>query len=550
MKRKLLELLSLLSSALISVGVVYYKIPSSQIQQAIAVLIVILLFFVKRFVFGRKTSVPFVITLLLISFSSTFLQLLVLSSGGFYSPFLMLFHLFAITTSFLVGVRIAIGFLGFSIIALSADTFLDPKLHSLFTNDPWTAALYILSFIVIIPLYQLVSSRYHLSETISKLLTSQLKLTANQLQMKGAQLELTKRRDESLLGGLTDLVVVTDLNLNILSVNEAVMKALKLPEGQKFGQSIFELINLKDMKSNIVDRKFLSIDEIIEQGTTHLMSDLLLYDKNTALPKKINLRIHPSKNLSGQIDQIVFIVSNFYGGGHTSVAYQNIDQAVVKSRKVLEEIKNGLREKGLNELNIKADSLGKSEEDIFTAIQIINHGIKSNISLVDIADIIQRVIAGEKNFAADLGILIDFSFSQQFSEKFSTISLAGEQLIPTAFTGQYFTAMTEPQWFSYLMKKVLDLFILLSSKASQQKVRIFLSYDAETVTIEISCINALPDSQNPEEMLLSQNLENGSGLEGYLIKTISTLINLNYSINYKVDSQSISFVVKLSKTPA
>lgn len=549
MKRQLMQIFALLLTSLLTVSVIYFKIPSIVLQQSIAVFVVVLLI-ANRFVFSRSKSIPFVITTALIALVSIFLQLLVISSGGFYSPFLILFHLFAIALSFLFAVKIAIGFLSFSIMALIAGTLLDPRLHSLFVNDPFSAALYLLSFAVIIPLYQLVSSRYHLEEAISKILSIQLK-------QKGAQLELTQKRDESLLGGLSDLVIVIDLNLKILSVNEATIRTLKLSSAEALGQSVFNVLYLKDMKGEGVDRNFLSIDEIIERGTTHFFDNLLLYTKNTPLPRKINLRIYPTKNLAGQIDQIVFIISNAYSGGHLNVAYQNIEQAALRHESLLEAIKNELEEKDLKVLKGKIELLGKTEEDILTATEIISFGIKPNFTLLDAANLMQRVVDNEKDFARSLGIPLNFSLSKEFREKFITLDSQDNQPIPQAFTSQYFTALSELRWIDILLKKILDLLILLSVKEKQPRVEASISFDEKAVRIDVSCIYLQPVPKDFEKLLLTEyygNLGNveitlGSGLEGYLIKTIAALLNLSFNIVYNEKSSALYFTVRLPKGP-
>lgn len=535
-------------SSLVSVAVVFYKIPSSFLQQSIGVLIVILLVVVHRVVFSRKQPLPSVISLALTFFVSVFLQLLVLSSGGFFSPFLILFHLFAISVSFLIGVRIAIGFLCFSIIALVVNTLLDGKLYGLLINDPWSAVLYILSFAVIVPLYQLISNTYHLEKAVSKILSTQLKLTTTQLQQKGAQLELTQKRDESLLGGLSDLVITTDLNLGMLQINEAAAKALNINSDDAHGQPIFKMLDLKDVNSRVVDGQFLEVEEIIKSGTTHLLSNLLLYTRGTAIPKKINLRIHPTRNLEGQIDQLVFIISNYSGGGHTTAGYQDIDEAIKRNKSLMELIEKELQEKNLEQLHARVQLLGKTEEDILTAIQITNHGIKPNFSLIDAADLMSRVVAGGKGFAKSQGVLLNFSLSQEFMDKFSTVDFGEEQPLPLAFTSQYFTVFTEPHWLNFLMKKILDLFILFGAKEGQ-KVGVLVSYDTESVKVEVSCIYKPPALQDFEKKILDQYPDNGNGLEGYLIRTVSTLLNIPYTITYKEDLRTLNFTVKLSKTP-
>lgn len=549
MKRQLVQIFALLLTSLLTVSVIYYKIPSIVLQQSIAVFVVVLLI-ANRFVFLRSKSIPFVITTALIALVSIFLQLLIISSGGFYSPFLILFHLFAIALSFLFAVRIAIGFLSFSIMALIAGTLLDPRLHSLFVNDPFSAVLYLLSFAVIIPLYQLVSSRYHLEEAISKILSIQLK-------QKGAQLELTQKRDESLLGGLSDLVIMIDLNLKILSVNEATIRTLKLSSAEALGQSIFNVLHLKDMKGEGVDRNFLSIDEIIERGTTHFFDNLLLYTKNTPLPRKINLRIHPTKNLASRIDQIVFIISNAYSGGHLNVAYQNIEQAALRHESLLEAIKNELEEKDLKTLKGKIELLGKTEKDILTATEIISFGIKPNFTLLDTANLMQRVVDNEKDFARSLGVPLNFSLSKEFREKFITLNSQDNLPIPQAFTSQYFTALSELRWIDILLEKILDLLILLSVKEKQPRVEASISFDEKAVRIDVNCTYLQPVPKDFEKLLLTEYYGNlmttditlGSGLEGYLIKTIATLLNLSFNIVYNEKSSTLYFSVRLPKGP-
>lgn len=555
MKRLLAELFVLLISSLVSIAVVYYKVPSTFIQQIIAVLVAVFLI-INRVLSSRheggssaKKTFPFLVSLILVNLISAFLQLLVLSSGGFYSPFLILFHLFAISISFMLNIWAAVGFLGFSVATLGVGTLLDSRLHSLFTGDPWSAILILLSFVAIIPLFLLISSSYRLKEAISKILSTQLRLTS-------AQLELTKRRGESLLEGLSDLVVVTDLNLKILSLNEAAIRALKLSSAEALGQFFLDVIYLKDLNGKSVDPQFLSLGDVLENGTAHLINDLLLYTKNSISPKRINLGIHPTKNLEGHIDQIVFIISNFYDDKHSNVAYKNIEKAALRHKSLLEAIKNELQEKNMRELKSKIELLGNTEEDILTATEIIANGVKSGFNLSDAANLMQHILADKKSFAEGLAVSLELRLSKEFTDQFTTLEIEEGKLVPVAFTSQYFTALVEPRWFDILMKKILDLVILLSLKKNPAHVLVFMSYDKESVKIDVGCAYPAPVPQDFEKLLLTEfygslgadaDMALGSGLEGYLIKTITTLMNIPLYVNYREDSQMLNFSVQLSK---
>ena len=197
-----IESLIFLLSSLVSLALIYYKVSSSILQQIILVLLIILIIFFSRFFFSKsKTTLIKQINSILLFLTALTIQLVVISTGGFFSPFLIILHLYTLGASFLFNLSALLTFLILSVGLLGANTLLNQNLKVLFEEDPFSTILYIISFIVIIPLAQYLMKTYHLKDALSNLLTQHL--------------EIGQLREKSIVEGLSEMVVVTDVNLNL-----------------------------------------------------------------------------------------------------------------------------------------------------------------------------------------------------------------------------------------------------------------------------------------------------------------------------------------------
>lgn len=561
-----LELLTVLSSSVIVLFLIYLKTNASLIQQALALLIIILLLALKKFVFAASKPVPYALKLLLVFIVAAFLQLLIFSSGGFYSPFLILFHLFALSAGFLFNLRTAIYFLIFSLAALSFDTFvIDKTLLEFLMADPWTAILYGLSFIVIIPLYQVVIGKYDIQATLSKILSTQLKTT-------GTELKLSKERESVLLEGSSDLIFVTDLDLKIISCSQSALEILSLPGTQLVGRHLFEVLNLKDSEERLVDANFLSVSKVLADGISSVTGNLLLYTSQTVFPKKVVVQVRPTTRLGDKVAQLMFIVLMNPGGEskksvsavnlsiygpsiYLNSASSNSDKVFTKYQSSLEGIKNDLRDKGLLEVLSKVEILSKTQRDILTMREIEDHGIKPSLAFVDIAEIMQIIVSREQDFASGLGVKLHLSFDEQFTKQFTSVDLRKGEQIPTMMTMPYFTILSDLKWISLLTEELIDIAILLSAKEQSPWIKAAISYDQAQVTVDLLFPCVLFPPELPK-MLWEENygslgdhtkLSLGSGLEGYIAKTISTLLKIPILLTHHDETSTASLTLQLSK---
>src|SRR3990170_8553514 len=116
-------------SSLIVVALVYFKVPTSLLQQIIAMLLIILLLLSGRLFFTKpKPAESNLSHSILLFLGSLIIQLLVVSTGGFFSPFMILLHLFTLGTSFLLNLRTSISFLVLSILILIFSTLFNQQM--------------------------------------------------------------------------------------------------------------------------------------------------------------------------------------------------------------------------------------------------------------------------------------------------------------------------------------------------------------------------------------------------------------------------------------
>ncbi|MCL4366624.1 PAS domain-containing protein [Patescibacteria group bacterium] len=540
----LLKVFFLLVSSTAVLLLTYYKVPAAYIQQGVGVMIALMLALL-RWVVPKVQTIGAGIRLLLILLISAFVQLLVLSSGGFFSPFLVLFHLLAISFSFLVDLATGIAFLVFAVAALGIDTWLDPKLYSLYQGDPFSVVLYVLSFVVLIPLYQIVASRYHLKDTVSQIMT--------------VQMQLTKIRDESLWKGLSDLVFITDTKLKILSANEAVERLMQKSLADLQEKDLFEIVNLRSVEGEEVDYRYLAIDRVIKDRNVRITSDLLLYIRKDAIPKKVKVQIRPTANLEGVIDRIIFVISEGSGG---QLGKQNLQQALVRHEEAINELNNRLAARGLVDVKRSVELIEKSERDILTALEIESSGVKPHLVLADMAQIVSSIITKEQIFAREMGVQLVLSYGNDFTSRFSLQNNQQSTNYPTELTNQYFSALVDEKLTNLMVQKIIDLLILLTSSKSVSSMTVpsavncQINYDSKTVELDLFA----PFGQNNfnPDLLLTEyydglidqtNLKLGSGLEGYLAHTIANLCNIPLKVYLQKNPSGVLFKIQFSKMP-
>lgn len=528
------ELIAIFLSSAITLAVIYFELVTTQLQQIVLALVIILLLFSNRFLFFR------IIFLFLLSL---LIQVWILSTGGIKSPFLILFHLFALGLSFLANIKSATVFLLLSVFVLIAQTLLDPRILQLAMEDPGSTLLYLTSFLVTVPLFVLVNRFYHIKDSLLNVLHKQLKITHLQ--------------QESLLKGLQELVLVVDRNLNIISINEAAEKELSVFKSEVTHKPLLDILFLKDKNNVMVSQQYFPVDRIAEEKTTRILKDLWLLTKNRVLPKPVIIQLRPIDNLEGQVDQITIVISdNRETLTENNQKHISTEISRVKHQAMMEDLKQRVDVLNLPELAIRLELLWRMEQDLQNVKEIEDHSIKQSLFLIDLAQLSKKRVISLQNFAKFLGVTLDFSLPNFGLQDIATLIPKGSKISPDQLTSAFFTAPLDIKWTDLLIQKLLDMAILLTSGIKNPLVTLNIEREGTALLVVTITTNypAFTKQQEPEifqpqygSLGSTTNLKLGSGLEGYLARSIASILGLLLSIEPE-KSGGNAFTFKISKT--
>lgn len=528
----------LLTSSLIIFLLNFYQTSITLYHQIILLLIVIVLG-LNRFLFeSSEVSTKSVhwSNLALLFISSLLIQLLVVSTGGFYSPLLILFHLFALTISFLLNFSTSLSFLLFSLLTLAIIVYTNASQLEIFKADPGTALLYLISFMVIVPLMKFVSTKYHLKDELSKILGKQVRLGAH------------------ILESLNEMVIITDTKLRVISVNEAVKRTLKLTDPEIIGKFLFDLLDIKDSEGRSINLGTLGVSDVINSRTARLVSDLFLYTQNRAAPFQISIQTRPIIGADGGADQLSFVI--YEGGRETKGAFSHIRlQKAIDQHKVrLDQLKEELKSLGYQNLQLTAGLLDMVEEDLLVALELEDHSIEQREDLVDIAFMARDVVAQQQNFAKALHTKMIFSLPAEETKEASRMALEESGLTTNTLPVSDFFTVVNEKWAKILIARLTTLAILLASTLKNGSIQVFVTKLEARIDIEINSnfpldpkLQQLLITPYYGELVVSTNLKLGSGLEGFIAKSIAVQLSIPIEIRSNVNPPFTRIVIHLTK---
>ncbi len=533
----------LVGSSVLTVSFSFWKLPVSVYQQVIILLLIISLGIFSKFTpnnlkLNNSRVVRVWIDYIILFTSSLGVQLLVISSGGFYSPFLVLFHFYFLGLSLLVSLTTAISFLIFGLAALGLDIFINSEHAKLFYADIGTALLYLTSFIVIVPLAHFIASKYHLKDELSKVLSGQVKL------------------GQSILESLSEIVVVTDRNLNVLSVNEALKKILGKTDGELVNKSFFGVLVLKDPMGLPATVQTLSIDSVINEKTIRVINDLLLYVPERTIPYRVSIQVAPIANSNGQVEKITFVVNQSASiKREGELTHPDLDKAQRNEEDRFRKLKEQLELLRQPKLSAEIDLLKRVEDDIKIARQLEDYPIQSSANLVDLALLCREVISSRQDMARSMGVGLAVNLPiDALAKEASLMSLSN-----SAVNGQLlvsdFAVPVDAKWLEILIGRLVDLALLLSIGQGSE-IKLALTKDNSTAIMAVLSFSALVSNVNLEQALFEKyypslqqlaNLQLGSGLEGYIVKTISTELNIPIEIRFHQNSPVVELSLKVTR---
>lgn len=530
-------------SSISTILVIYYKVSTNISQIAIAILLVILILLSGRFLLVTSAkSQNKSLYLLFLFLSSSFVQLFINTTGGLLSPFLILLHISTLGISFLLNLRSAIVFLFFSVAVLVANILLSQNISSFLSNDPGSTILYAISLVVVIPIGQFLTYNYHLKDALFRILKEGI--------------QTREKREESIMGGLNELVLVTDRNFLIQSFNEAVAKTLHLSKNEIANHSILEVLPLEDKSGQKISTQQLLIDAILVDKVARIIDNFYLHAKTKVIPESVIIQIRPITDSKGEVSQLIFIITDTadsYLQKHT-----NISQACVKRQMLVQSIRETILKSRFQDTALGVELLTKIDEDILTAFEIEDHSVKEVTGFQDIAWICQQAVSANQKFAESLGVLLKFVFPEEEAAESAMLRLLATDFPRQSLPVSDFTVLVDQHWFEIAIRKLLDIAILLANGEAKRWVNLAISLVGKSsVNITITSSSPLLFPKDQQDLFieyygdlgLKTNLRLGSGLEGFIAKTIFTQLNIPLDVKCFGSPPQLVFSLTLSKLP-
>lgn len=543
MTQFLLQSLFFLLASVTTVGLIYINSFYKFYQPLIPVLLVIDIIVVGR-INPKKGYVKNLPKLTVLFLSSVLVQLIIISSGGFYSPLLILLHLFTIGAIFVLNSSSPISFLIFSLGVLIFHIWFDSNLSQFFRDDPWTTVIYGLSIIIVIPLALFLSH----SNSVKNKFTSFLK----------DYIFMSESRQKSILTALSNLVIVTDKNLQIMSVNTALERLLRLSASQALGKPIFEIIKLKDSAGNYITPDMLPVKQALLDKATHFAEGFSLETKIQTLPKPVTIQIKPISNTQGDINQIVFVFTDptIKIGFNT---HPTIEPAAKRHEALLAILTNPKSTLTTTQIQLLILEIAHIEEDILTTQEMEDHPLQEVIGFEDLVAFINKILESKKHFYALLGTppKLVYEDDNKSEAAFLTMGDSSPDHINqgTSALSKY-SAPVDGFLIKIILEKIIDLGAFISSsqpgKSMQINMRLvdgdktilldfnFPSGDLKATDLPNLFVSGYPNLKFP-------SLKDSSGLEGYIANKIAKTIQLEFAPSLNPYTKTISITIALSK---
>lgn len=537
------EALAFFLSSLIISTLVYLRLPPNVLQIITATLLTLLLILFSRLLPTRQSTPRKLPRLILLLLSSLFVQVLVISTGGFLSPFLILLHLFALGTSFLLSLGSSIIFLLLAILTLGGNLFLNESLLKIFQEDPGPTILYFTSFIVVIPLGQFMTKSYKVKDKLAQVLKEHV--------------QIGEKREESILRSLGEIIIVTDRNLNIISLNEAADNIFGAITSQALHHPLLETIPLLDTEGNPANIDSLSYSTLITDQTARIIQGLFIQATNESQPHPVIIHARPIVSSQREVTQIVFIITDARQIRDPK-RHSNLEPAKQKYRILAEDLKKMLQGKNLGQSVVELELLNKLSEDLLLTSEIEDHPIKAENNSPNAAKLGLEAVQSKQKLAQALGISLKFVLPPQETAESALLNLSSSNFPAEALPVSNFTVPTDGHWLKVALEKLLEMAVFLAVGEQKAEVILSPSRNTESVFLVITTPSTKVDAKQKEDLFreyygnLSQQtrLSLGSGLEGFLVHTITQ--QLNISLQAKINSQPpyLAFSLKIPKTPS
>jgi hypothetical protein len=374
---------------------------------------------------------------------------------------------------------------------------------------------------------------------------------------------MSESRQKSIMTALSNLVIVTDKDLKIVTVNTALERLLRISASQVLTKPLFQIIQLKDSAGNPVTSEVLPTGQAIKDKATHFVEGYFLETKIQTVPKPITIQIKPISNPQGEVTQLIFVFTDptVKIGFNTHTITRN---AVRKHTALLNLITDKKASISGSAAQLLTLQIAHIEDDILTSQEMADHPIQETIGFEDIVALANKILQKNSQFYTLLKTQPQLIFEDNNKTEAAFINIENTNLNPATSTASKYSALSkysapvDGYLLFLILEKLLDLAVFITSAQPQKNISIdiHLANPGNVVVVDINFPSGdikptdLPNMfVNDYPGLKSPGLIEASGLEGYIAGKIAKTIQLEFTQNLNLYTKTITFSIGISKQP-
>ena len=290
------SILYILATGLIALSVIKFTATIDALLQALAFSTVLIMFTTRVILPKIRSISPHLTYFVEFIPLSLFVYLLVFSTGGLSSPFLVLTHLFAIAMAFLITPSVSVSYVVITVGLVIFNVRTDPSSQALISESPFAVGLYLLAYLAVLPF----------SHYIARIYQQQGQWAQKLSQM----LATSKEQEANLLRNIADAVLVVSPEFVISFSNDEVSKKTGFSRRELLGKKMSDVFKFKDKLGKNLPFEKLPFGSVIKSKSEFSIDEIQIAQKESGF-WRVNLKLSPILDHASEVIGSLVIIKDF-----------------------------------------------------------------------------------------------------------------------------------------------------------------------------------------------------------------------------------------------
>lgn len=469
-----------------------------------------------------------------------FIYLLVLSTGGLSSQFIITTHLFSMALAFLISPQISISFITATLSLFLLIAIGEPRQEFL-GQSPFALVLYFVAYIALIPLSYIIAKEYRVKEEWANILEKQIATSKNQ--------------EETLLKNITDAVIVLNKQSQVVYINQAANTLTGFGR-EILDKNLFEFFRFKDQDGRALLPYQIPIDQSLNTKTQSYLENIRLLIKEKFLP--VDLKIIPVIGLEGPLGTILVFKDRTSADQTIQKKKTATFMSLARFLTFLASQKNVLLNlKRANPLNSQLEDLIRKNEDLkhlsedfVYTLRIESGEVGALTSLVDLGEIVQELLFELKPYLQGKNLIL---IPRHLTASANVVAPKSNLRIPVqkkVFPEVYIIGNIS--WIKDSLSRIFKLIFLLSQSSKKIEVEVVREQGLGLVRIYApiysfwgNAARLMPDlfEKFYGQLQNMPELSETSGLEGYIAKNLIERMGGNIRYENRQNPPALVFTI-------